>query len=361
MLIFSTAASLSLLPFSAGTGQGIDVYLSTNAMAYAENNSAYQIIKGKEGTYHGSESAFTFNEAALGTRFNQVSFSLISRYDWFLGFSKDTMELYGTTVNGTLIQPDKRYDLYLKTNHIKSDGFRLGYQYDFRQSIKFYGAASYLKAKELMVGETSGWASLTGNCGDDFECYSGEVNLSYTYTEDKLFDRVTDAPQSEYGYSFDVGADWQISKHWLASVYVQDVFSEILWHESPFTDAKATTATSQIEDGKIKINPVITGHEGNRDFKQKLPIKYNALIGYSFDGHATYMRGFRAYDTTLLQFGYQYQSGAAQYRVKVYPELWALGLEYQGSMFNVAVTSDSFDYQKSALLEIKLGLSIPIY
>lgn len=361
MLISATAASLSLIPFYTMQSQGADVYTSINSIAYAENNSAYYLIKGKETDYSRGESAFTFNEFAIGTRYKNISFSLISRYEWFLGFSKDTMELYGTTVNGTLIDSGKRYDLALKTNHIKTDGFRIAYHYDGFKRVNLYAAASYLKARELMVGETSGWASLTGDCGDGFECYSGNVDLSYTYTEDKLFDRITDAPQSVYGYSFDLGFDWKITDNLMTSLYVQDVYSEVLWDESPFTDANATTATSVVDDGKIKINPVITGFEGNKDYKQKLPVKYNALLGYTHQVHTAYIQGFQSYDTTLVHLGYQYQTGKSQYKFKLYPVEQALGVEYINSIFNIALTSDSFDYQEASILEIKLGVSIPLY
>lgn len=361
MLMSAAAASLSLIPFYSASSQGLDVYTSINAIAYAENNSAYHLIKGTETTYNRSESAFTFNEFAIGTRYKNISFSLISRYEWFLGFTKDTMELYGTTVNGTLIEPDKRYDLDLKTNHIKTDGFRIAYHYDGFEGINLYGAASYLKARELMVGETSGWASLTGDCGDGFECYSGNLDLSYTYTEDKLFDRQTNAPESLYGYSFDLGVDWQLTDSVFTSLYVQDVYSEVLWDQSPFTDAQATTATSVIEDGKIKIEPVITGYEGNRDFKQRLPVKYNALLGYSRQAHTGYIQGFQSYDTLLVNLGYQYRAGQSQYLFKYYPLEQAFGIAYKSSIFDLALTSDSFDYQKTSILEIRLGFSIPLY
>ena len=359
MLTSFSVAALSLIPFNSMNDDVLTVYTSLNSMTYVENNSAYNLIKGKESNYKPAESAFTFNEVSIGTKYKNISFSVFYRYEWFLSFSEDTMELYGTTVNGGLIDSDRTYNLALETNHIQSEGLRIGYQYNMN-SVNLYAAASYLNAKKLMVGDSSGSASLTGSCGDDLKCYSGNLNLSYTYTEDELFSRDIDAPESLYGFSFDVGADWKINQHWLASVFIQDIYSEVLWDESPFTDAHATTATSVVKGGKVKIDPMITGFEGNEDYKQRLPVKYNGLIGYMDGYHAAYLQGFHSYGATLVHLGYQYQDSGSAYKIKLYPIQKAVGIEYVHSIFNVAITSDSFDYQKSSILELKLGISIAL-
>ena len=360
MPISLAVAALSLLPMKAEMSDSWVVSSSFNSLSYIENNSIYDFVKGKESNYKIGENAFTFNEFSLSSQYKNFSVSYFSRYEWFLDYSKDTMELYGTTVNGTLIDVDRNYDLDLNVEHISMEGVRLAYIYEL-DDVNLYFAGAYLKGRELLVGSADGQASLTGSCGDGFECYSGDLDVSYTYSEDALFDRNVDAPKSIYGYSFDFGVDWIINKNWFGSIYIQDLLSEILWEQSPYTDASATTATTTIDDGKYKIDPVISGFEGNADYKQILPIKYNVLISYQFTPeHLTYIQGFHSFGSTLLHMGYRFQHEGALYGLKFYPIERAVGIEFKNNYVNISITSESFDYQDTALFEFKFGVSIPL-
>ncbi|MGB5445269.1 MAG: hypothetical protein WBM99_07150 [Psychromonas sp.] len=353
-------AALTLLPMSIQSSDDWIINSSLYSLSYVENNSIYDFVKGKESDYKSGENAFTFNEFSLGAQYNNFSFSLFSRYEWFLDYSEDTMEFYGTTVNGTLIEADRKYNLDLDVQHINTEGFRLAYMHQLNE-INLYFAASYLKARELLVGGANGQASLKESCGDGFECYTGDLDLSYTYSEDIIFDRNVDAPKSLYGYSFDIGGDWIINDSWFGSIYIQDLFSEILWDKSPFTDASATTATTTIDDGKYKIDPVITGYEGNENYKQTLPIKYNVLLSYQFTPqHSTYIRGFHSYGATLFHLGYRFQHLGSLYGLKLYPLEGAVGVEFKNKYIDISIASESFDYQDAELFEFKFAVTVPL-
>ncbi|WP_394246329.1 hypothetical protein [Vibrio profundi] len=359
MLSSFALTTLSLLPISVNPSSDWQVNTQISSLSYTENNSVYDFVKGNESDYQPGENAFTYDEFSISAQYQGFALSLFYRYEWFLDYSEDAMELYGTTVNGTLIDPNRTYNLSLKTSHINTEGIRLAYMHQF-EKVNFYVASAYLKAKELMDGEANGYAELTGSCGDGLECYTGELDLSYTYSEDELFDRQVDAPKSLYGYTFDLGLDWAMSDSWYASLYVQDVFSEILWDESPYTDANATTSTSKVVDGKVKIEPTITGYEGNEDFKQRLPTKYQMALSYQFEPqHLAYLKGFHAYGATLLHVGYQYQFSGSVWGIKLYPEQEALGLEFQHRYMNFSIASKPFDYQESEVIELSLGFQFP--
>ena len=360
MLLPMAVASMTLLPINTGNNHNTDVFTHLSSMSYAENNSAYHLTKGHEVPYKRGESAFTSNEFSIGTRYKNFALSYIYRYDWFLRFTEDTMEYYGTTVNGTQATEGKNYNIDLKVNHLLSEGLRLAYIHEL-SNANLYVAASYLKAREMMEGELSGYISRTGDCDTSSDCYSGDLSLDYTYSEDVLLDRVADMPTSKYGYSFDIGADWQINDDWYSSVYIQDLFSKIVWEEAPYTTASATTSRTVVVDGYYKVKPAVRGYEGNENYRQTLPTKYNALLGHQFNpAHSAYLQGYYCYGSLVAHLGYQYFSGNSAYRLKLYPLQEAVGIEYKHSFFNFAYTSKLFDFEESELAELKIGVTIPI-
>ncbi|WP_070968304.1 DUF5723 family protein [Vibrio sonorensis] len=362
MLSNLAIVSASLLPITdlASTDNNANVYTSISALAYVEDNSVYDLVKGNEVDYTPSESAFAVGEYSLGTQYKSFAFSYFYRYEWFLGFTEDTMAFYETTVHESPLEPDKTYDIDLSVNHIHMQGLRLGYLYDLNDDINLYAAASYMKAKELMDGDITGHVASNDGCGGELECYTGNLTLDYTYTEDRLLKRKADEPTSKFGYGIDIGADWKINDDWFTSVYIQDLVSAIYWDHAPVTVMHANTATHIVEDGKYKIRPLMSGTELYHDYKQVLPIKYRALLAYNIaERHRIYVHGLHAYSSTLAHLGYDFAAGGTLYRFKYYPVEGAIGVELKNSIFNLSVTSDSIDYQKSTLTEIKLGISIP--
>jgi len=351
-------AALTLLPITTELPEDWRLSSSVSSLTYVENNSIYDFIKGNESIYQVGENAFTFNEASSTAQYKNLAVSVFYRNEWFLNYSKDTMALYGSTTNGDLIDSGKQYDLDLAINHISAKGIKLGYLYQLNQ-FNFYFSAAYLEGQTLLVGNAKGDVALTENCGDGFECYSGDLDLSYHYSEDELFDRRVDEPSSIYGYSLDIGGDWIINEHWLASFFIQDLYSEILWEYAPNTTATATTATTTIVDGKYKIDPVITGKEGNNNYKQTLPTKYNMLISYQMNQHSAYAQIFHANSATLTHIGYRLQQQENLYGVKYYPLQEALGIEFSNQYIGVSVTSKPFAHEQTELLEVNFRLSIP--
>jgi hypothetical protein len=351
---------MSLLPIQPSERHDVDVFTHIDVLAYAENNSVYHLSKGHEVDYKRAESAFTSNEFAIGTRYKNFALSYIYRYDWFLRFTEDTMEYYGSTVNESLATPNKTYDISLEVNHINTEGLRLAYVNEYN-STQFYVAASYLKARELMEGDLVGDVTLSGSCANDINCYTGDLYLDYTYSEDVLLDRKVAKPSSIYGYSLDFGFDWQITPRLITSLYIKDLISEIKWDNAPFTTANVTTNTTAIRDDRYEVKLASgSGYEGNKDYTQTLPVKYNARVSYQLSNNQhAYLQGFYAYNALLLYTGYQYTYNDTAYGIKLYPMQEAIGLEVNHSVLSFSVTSKPFDYQESELLELMLGINIP--
>ena len=111
-----------------------------------------------------------------------------------------------------------------------------------------------------------------------------------------------------------------------------------------------------------KFDPMITGYEGNDNYKQTLPIKYNMLVNFQFNTqHATYIQAFHSYGATLFHLGYQLQDLDSLYGLKLYPLEGAVGLEFKNEYVDIGFVSKPFDYQDSEVLEFKFSVAIPLY
>lgn len=353
-----TTVFLSLLPYQI-PAENWQLSAKLSSLSYAENNSVYDLMKGHTSEYSESESAFTFNEVALFAQYQEFSVSLFKRYEWFLNFSFDTMPFYGSTVNGTHIEPNRTYDLELDATHFGSEGVRISYLYS-AQKFRLYTAASYYQPSAFLDGNISGYVSRKEDCKSEADCYIGQLDLSYFYTEDVLLGRTTSKPVSLYGFGLDIGGDWEVNDNWLLSLLIRDIYSEIVWENAPYTIATAKTATSTVVDGHVKLDPTISGIEKSRTYTQRLSSKTAFRAQYTYDlSHIISATAFHAYGASLFNLGYQYQNANAIYGLTLSPLEDAIGVNYKNKFISFSFTANPFDFKKSELYELSIGLNIP--
>ncbi len=335
----------------------IQLFTDFDVSGYAENNQIYPLIKGNKGKYLTSEHAYTLNQAEVGTRIGEFSFSLFSRYEWYLHFTPDTMQLYGESVNGLDMQAGKVYDVDLNVEHIVSNGIKLGWSHDWNTQFSSYISVSYLEGRELMSGRLYGHVQHLQ--GQD---YSGQLNLNYTYSEDVLLDRKVEGQRSHFGYSTDLGVNWMPTEQWLVSVWAQDLFNAIEWKHAPRTRAKADTATSETDsNGFVSIRPTVVGNEDFSKFTQHLPTKYHSRFSYLFDNKAVGVKSLYVDDLWLVDIEWfarwsEYLSTQLTYNL----QSDAIGMKAQWRGITLGLSSDSLDYQDAEQLNINLGFAVKI-
>ncbi|WP_192015083.1 hypothetical protein [Photobacterium arenosum] len=352
----TTLTGLSLLPLAPGTAtDSVAPFVQINSQSYAENNSIYALVKGKESDYQGSNHAFTFNEAAFGLRYHNVTLSYLYRYEWFLKHSPDALLLYGDSLNRTDMVPGKTYQVDLNVNHTIQQGIRLGWRMEPADNLAFYVAGSYLKATDLMEGQLHG--QVQRSASDDI---SGQLNLDYVYGEDVLLDRIADKPTSRYGFSTDLGFDWHINRHWFLSAFVQDAYGEIMWDRAPYTTAVANTATAETdENGYININPIASGFEGYKEYKQRLTPKYTGRLAYLFGDTALSASHFYGYGAQLTDLAVSHGWSTVSTRLSYTLQSQAIGLALTHRYWSMQVISDNLDYQQASQLTVMLSGQVP--
>ena len=352
--VFLLLPSLSLFPLSEPNTDW-QLFSQNQAFGYSQDNAIYPLVKGKKMAYTPAKHALTFNQAELGVRYQHLSVSLLSRYEWYLRFSPDTMRLYGESVNRQDMQTGKRYYVDLRVEHLISQGIKLAWTSDVSQPWIWHLSASYLQASEMMSGRLHGHAGDTGQ-GE----YTGLLQLDYTYTEDALLKRKVDAPSSYFGYTTDVGVSWQFHEHAFASLLVQDAYSAIYWQDMPYTSATANTATAETdENGFVSIKPLVNGVEGFRDETQRLPVKYHARVGL--------INGQQAYGIKSLYVDKLWLTDlewTSQWRNNLHSRLsynWqtgAIGVEGRWRWFTLGIKSDHINYQQATFLALNLGIVV---
>lgn len=351
---FLLLPSLSLFPLHEPNVEW-QIFSHNQAFGYSQDNAIYSLVKGEKISYTPSKYAFTFNQAEFGVRYQHFSFSLLSRYEWYLRFSPDTMQLYGESVNRQDMQAGKIYNIDLRADHLISRGIKLAWTSDMSQPLIWHLSASYLKASKMMSGRLHGQAGEEGK-----NEYEGLLELDYTYSEDALLKREVDAPSSYFGYTTDVGVSWQFHDNAFASLLIQDAYSAIYWQDMPYTTAKANSATAETDkDGFVSIKPLVNGFEGFHDYTQRLPVKYHTRFGLMVGQQAYSIKSVYVDKLWLTDLEW-----ARQWHEHLYSRFsynWqtsAMGLEGQWRWLTFGILSDRFDYQKASLLSVNIGISV---
>lgn len=223
--------------------------------------------------------ALSRNLFEIGMKIDAFSLSFVHRNDYNLDFGRETAEFAWLNKNRQPIPHNKMYEVDVKANQYQLTGLKFGYEWDLRKDLNLYGALSYLVGTEAISGYMGedpqgegGFVSLYEEDvnGNMERRVSGDLHADYFYTRDVLFDRDVKAGKG-YGYSIDIGFDWQIDEHWSLRGKIDDLKSEIRWDDMPHTIADATSETIQIgEDGFLVAYPLFSGIETFDNFKQKL-------------------------------------------------------------------------------------------
>ena len=106
--------------------------------------------------------------------------------------------------------PDgETYDVYLKAQHIKAEGLRVGYLQRLPSDSFIRLSVNYYDAEDLLYGSLFGTVTV-----EDGDIAGGDLQVSYQYHEDYLLDRPNVIPASGKGYSIDLNAEFNIGEHW---------------------------------------------------------------------------------------------------------------------------------------------------
>lgn len=332
----------------------VRLFSSLASVTYAENISidAWMDDLHTDDTSPG-DNAFTRNASEVGVAFGSMSFAAFSRQDYYLNFSQDTFDLVYQDKNKIPFDTSRRYDIHLDVAHVQISGAKVGYDFSPLKNLQTRIELNVFDAKEVLFGELNGYLMM------DNKKIKGDLLLDYNYTEDVVLDRPKTPPASGHGRSIDLELWWQpidaVNVHLLA----EDIYSQIKWSQTPFTQATITTVrTITNKDGSVRRMPSISGREYFREISQTIPRHFQADIGYEFlnrwevelsqeriDELAfnRLMARYRIWSQVKLGVGYDLSAEAPR-------------LELSSSYFNLVASADSTDGRKAKFIAFGAGL-----
>lgn len=330
-----------------------ETYSFIDSHSYSEIAPIKQVVDGLEGDPIDSGSfAFTHNQFEVGQRWKGFELAAFWRYDYYLEFDRDTAQLVYLDKNDVAPESGRKYDVYLKANHLISRGIGLGYSYDFTPDLTGRFRLNYLTASEMLDGE------LKGNVSTDTNTYAGDLRLDYGYSEDILLDRNKESVRGK-GYSIDVDLFWQLTDRLDVVFSGRDVYSRIRWKDLTYTQATATTdRISYDENGNLQSIPGIQGREGYRNHTQQLPERYWLTGYYALNDRWTAGAEVFSYDEHLFpRVMLSRQWGALDLQVSYDLEAQAVGVGLANRYIQFLLRADDTDWEKAKALELLLNVS----
>ncbi|MBL4827659.1 MAG: hypothetical protein JKY66_08105 [Spongiibacteraceae bacterium] len=148
------------------------VFLNSESYSYSEALSVDAMIHDMDDELHDGDVAFTHNKIEAGMRWGQWSVSYFYRYDYYLEFDPDTMDLVYRDKNHLAVETGKDYTIDLEANHIRAKGLTLAWQFQALDTLTTKLALSYLQADKIIDGTLQGNISTTTD-----NTFSGQVDL----------------------------------------------------------------------------------------------------------------------------------------------------------------------------------------
>jgi hypothetical protein len=297
--------------------------------------------------------AVTFNKAELGMGFGPVELANFIREDYAFDFNDETFALIYSDKNKLRIPDGTQFNVYLKAQHIKAQGWRLGYVHDMASRGKLRMSLNYLRAEDLLYGSLSGHVTVQNN-----DINGGSLSVLYYYHEDYILRRRIQNPASGEGYSVDLDADISLTDNLSLQLKFHDILGEIYWKDAPYSDLRiASTSTYYDEEGYARRSPMMTGVESYRNFKQPLPLHFELLLSQHLMKGLSLAYGREQYDKVVFnRLFFTYEPFGQASIVAGYDftsrATW-VGLTAAG--FSLQVATDDYRLVESRTLVLRAG------
>lgn len=336
---------------------GLKLFWHANSFAFSEAMPVAQLVDELKGAPpNKGDIAFTHNKVELGVALNDFELSFFQRYDYYIEFSPDTIDLWYSVENAKDIDKNRAFDILIQANHQRSSGATLAYTHKFDQSFQVKLAVSYLHADRLVDGV------LAGSVVTSDEDYVGDVYVDYNYTDDILFDREVE-PVNGDGYALDVFLAWDASDQLHINLALEDLVSEIIWDQVPVTTGRLSSDRVDLnDDGTITSKPNLTGNQGFRDYTQRLPVRADLKARFQFaQRYAGVARWQRYGDFDYPSIGVAYSANKKS-NMEVTYNFVTQGamLAFQSRSYSFHVLSDQFSLKRAKTLSIGFSLHWPL-
>lgn len=257
---------------------------TTHARAFAGSNALpakYAIGGGMGGPFSPSADNFSLYtwHADLGATHKEWRVAGFYRGDQFYSENRDAIE-FMRMINRRLALPEGRvFNIDYKTEGFRAGGLQLSRGFNLDRLLKGLTAGittRYLYGDEIQQGTVRGQVVATGEHTYDFD-----LLIDYYYDKNEVYDRRDTQETDGDGYSFDIGLAYDLLEHFRLGFLARDLGGRIHWYDAPYTKAEAISQTRKLDDNGYQVFiPTLRGYEGQKDYTQRLPVKYDFDLSY---------------------------------------------------------------------------------
>lgn len=306
-----------------------------------------------------SSIGFTQNETGLKAYWGNISFNIAHRIDYFVFTNPDTAQAFYLERTDQPLTTQDSYQLALRLHHQRSNGFRVGYQWQFDSF-----------STEINLGywdvSASRESQITGEIfGDSKSNITGTAEISESYN-DKNFLKHTNNNQWEtdgYGITLDLAINWQVTDNFNIDVDIKDLYTQFSMKSLGFSQGKVDTDGTFINSlGGKSYLPLYRGVFGAKDFDFTLPEQVNLVAHYQAENFINegfslgYLARYkRQGDVNFYYAGVElgFESSALRFMLDI--EHLSPEIQYSNSWCAVTLAIDDIEIDKA--MQFSLGLS----
>lgn len=306
-----------------------------------------------------SSIGFTQNELGLKGYWGNISFNVAHRVDYFVFTNPDTAQAFYLERTDQPLTTQDSYQLSLKLHHQRSNGFRVGYQWQFEDfsteiNIGYWDVSATRESK--ISGEVF---------GDENNNITGTAELNEFYSDKNFLkrDNFNRWDIDGYGVTLDLSADWKINTKLDISLDIKDLYSKFNMKNLGYSQGNVDTDGTFINSlGGKSYLPLYRGKETADDYQFDLPEQVNLVAHY----HTKYLsseyftmgylaRYKRQGEVDFYYAGVELAFESSALTLMLDLEHLSPEVRYRNKWFDIVLATDEIDLDKA--MQFTLGLS----
>lgn len=324
-----------------------------------------QLVKDdwKQAPASDSSIGFTQNELGLKAYWGNVSFNIAHRLDYFVFTNPDTAQSFYLERTDQPLTSQDSYQLSLKLHHQRSNGFRLGYQWQLENF-----------STEINIGywdvSATRESQITGEIfGDDNNNITGTTELTEHYNDKNFLKHSNNNNEWDtdgYGLTVDVSIDWDINTEFGIALDIKDLYSQFNMKSLGYSRGSIDTDGTFINSlGGKSYLPLYRGIFGAKDYNFTLPEQVNLVAHYqakslSSDpftvGYRYLARYKRQGEVNFYYAGVEFELETSSLRFMLDLENLSPEIRYSSEWLDLVIATDKFDLDKA--MQFTLGVAV---
>jgi len=307
-----------------------------------------------------SSIGFTQNETGLKAYWGNISFNVAHRIDYFVFTNPDTAQAFYLERTDQPLTTQDSYQLALKLHHQRSNGFRVGYQWQFD------GFSTEINLGYWDVS-ASRESQITGEIfGDNNNNITGTAEITEYYNDKNFLKHTNNNNKWEtdgYGITLDLAINWQVTDNFNVDVDIKDLYTQFSMKSLGFSQGNVDTDGTFINSlGGKSYLPLYRGVFGAKDFDFTLPEQVNLVAYYQAESfiNEDFSLGYlarykRQGDVNFYYAGVEMEFESSALRFMLDLEHLSPEIQYSNSWCAVTLAIDDIDIDKA--MQFSLGLS----